>query len=153
LGERESGTARLEEAVAAYREALKERTRKRVPLDWARTQSNLGNALETLGERESSTARLEEAVAAYREALKEYTRERVPLQWAATQNNLGVALGTLGARESGTAWLEEALSGCESAVGVFREAGLLERETYLEATVRSLRSLVSQRSSQFKKSA
>ena len=33
LGERESGTARLEEAVAAYRAALKERTRDRVPLN------------------------------------------------------------------------------------------------------------------------
>ena len=38
LGERENGTARLEEAVAAYREALQERTRERVPLDWAGTQ-------------------------------------------------------------------------------------------------------------------
>ncbi len=91
-GERESGTARLEEAVAAYREALKEWTRERVPLDWATTQNNLGNALQTLGERESGTARLEEAVAAYREALKERTRERVPLDWAMTQNNLGNAL-------------------------------------------------------------
>jgi tetratricopeptide (TPR) repeat protein len=81
LGERESGTARLEEAVAAYRDALKERTRERVPLDWAMTQNNLGNALSTLGARESGTARLEEAVAAYRDALKEYTRERVPVQW------------------------------------------------------------------------
>ena len=45
LGERESGTARLEEAVAAYRAALEERTRERVPLDWAATQNNLGNAL------------------------------------------------------------------------------------------------------------
>ena len=45
LGERESGTARLEEAVAAYRAALEERTRERVPLDWATTQNNLGNAL------------------------------------------------------------------------------------------------------------
>ncbi len=46
LGERErQSTARLEEAVAAYREALKEWTRERVPLDWARTQNNLGNAL------------------------------------------------------------------------------------------------------------
>ena len=35
LGERESGTARLEEAVAAYRAALEEQTRERVPLDWA----------------------------------------------------------------------------------------------------------------------
>jgi hypothetical protein len=33
----ESGTARLEEAVAAYRAALKERTRGRVPLGWAMT--------------------------------------------------------------------------------------------------------------------
>ena len=44
-GERESGTARLEEAVAAYRAALEEWTRERVPLDWATTQNNLGNAL------------------------------------------------------------------------------------------------------------
>jgi tetratricopeptide (TPR) repeat protein len=93
LGERESGTARLEEAVAAYRAALEERTRERVPLQWAMTQNNLGNALETLGERESGTARLEEAVAAYRAALEERTRERVPLDWAMTQNNLGNALG------------------------------------------------------------
>ena len=45
LGERESGTARLEEAVAAYRAALKERTRERVLLEWAQTQNTLGNAL------------------------------------------------------------------------------------------------------------
>ena len=37
-----------------------------VPLDWAMTQNNLGNALQRLGARESGTARLEEAVAAYR---------------------------------------------------------------------------------------
>ncbi len=100
-GERESGTARLEEAVAAYRAALEERTRERVPLDWAATQNNLGNALRTLGERESGTARLEEAVAAFRAALQEYTRARVPLDWAATQNNLGNR--ALGARARGRA--------------------------------------------------
>ena len=77
MGERESGRGRLEEAVTAYREALKEYTRERVPLQWAMTQNNLGNALATLGERESGTARLEQAATAYREALKEYTRERV----------------------------------------------------------------------------
>jgi len=87
LGEHESGTARLEEAVAAYRGTLKERTRERVPLQWATTQNNLGAALRMLGERESGTARLEEAVAAYREALKEHTRERVPLDWAMMYHN------------------------------------------------------------------
>src|SRR6516164_905832 len=116
LGQRESGTAQLEEAVAAYRAALEERTRERVPLDWAMTQNNLGNALLRLGERESSTARLEEAVSAYRAALQEYTRERVPLDWAATQNNLGTALATLGERESGTARLEEAVAAYRAAL-------------------------------------
>ena len=77
---RESGTARLEEAVAGNRAALEEYSRERVPPDWAKTHSNLGTALATLGERESGTARLEEAVAAYRAALEEYSRERVPLQ-------------------------------------------------------------------------
>jgi exonuclease VII small subunit len=76
LGERESGTARLEEAVAPFRDALQEYTRERAPLQWAATQNDLGAALQTLGERESGTARLEEAVAAYREALQENTRAR-----------------------------------------------------------------------------
>ena len=109
-GERESGTERLEQAVTTYTEALKERTRERVPLDWAMTQNNLGNALTTLGERESRTERLEQAVTTYTEALKERTRERVPLGWAATQNNLGNALTTLGKRESGTERLEQAVT-------------------------------------------
>jgi tetratricopeptide (TPR) repeat protein len=91
LGERESGTARLEEAVAAFREALQERTRAHVPLDWAMTQNNLGLALTTLGEREGGMARLTEAIATFREALKELTRARVPLKWAVTQMNLGNA--------------------------------------------------------------
>ena len=82
LGERESGTARLDEAVAAYRAALEEETRERVPLDWAGTQNNLGIALAMLGEREGGTAKLEEAVRSFRAALEEYTRERDPLQWA-----------------------------------------------------------------------
>jgi tetratricopeptide (TPR) repeat protein len=68
LGERESGTKRLEEAVKAYRTALTERTRERVPLAWAATPNNLGLALSALGERESGTARLEEAIQAYRGA-------------------------------------------------------------------------------------
>jgi predicted LPLAT superfamily acyltransferase len=84
LGARESGTQHLTEAVAAYRAALEEYTRERVPLDWATTQNNLGNTLWTLGERESGTQHLTEAVAAYRAALQERTQVRVPLDWAGT---------------------------------------------------------------------
>src|ERR1019366_4354523 len=115
LGERESGTARLEEAVAAFREALQELTRALVPLDWARTRMNLGTALLSLGERANGTARLEEAVAAFREALQELTRALVPLDWARTRMNLGTALLSLGERANGTARLEE-------AVAAYREA-------------------------------
>ena len=89
LGQRESGSARLQEATTAYLEALKEWTRERAPLDWATTQNNLGLAFWTLGERESGTDRLEAAVTAFRNVLKEWTRDRMPYDWAVTQNNLG----------------------------------------------------------------
>ncbi|HYN59401.1 MAG TPA: tetratricopeptide repeat protein, partial [Rubrivivax sp.] len=104
-------------AIRIYRDAvLPLAPRERVPMDWAATQNNLGNALTALGERESGTARLEEAVRAFRSALGEYTRERVPLQWAMTQNNLGALLWTLGERESGTARLEEAVQAFRAAL-------------------------------------
>jgi tetratricopeptide (TPR) repeat protein len=96
LGERESGTAKLEEAVAVFRKALTQLTRERMPLGWAALQADVGFALLRLGEREGGTAKLEEAVAAFREALKERTHERVPLDWAETQNVLGFALLRLG---------------------------------------------------------
>jgi tetratricopeptide (TPR) repeat protein len=114
-GREHPDSAALEEAVAAYRTALEEWTRDRVPLDWAMTQMNLGNTLGKLGERENGTGRLEEAVAAFRAALEERTRDR-PLDWAMTQMNLGNALKTLGARESGTARLEEAVAAYRAAL-------------------------------------
>jgi tetratricopeptide (TPR) repeat protein len=72
LGSQRGTKRELEEALKFYKQALQEYSRERVPLDWAMTQNNLGNALLRLGERESGTERLEAAVAAYREALKEY---------------------------------------------------------------------------------
>jgi tetratricopeptide (TPR) repeat protein len=122
LGERESGTARLEEAVAAYRAALEERTRDRVLLDWARTQNNLGNALQALGERESGTARLEEAVAAFRAALEERTRDRVLLDWASSTGNQGVALRVLVERRGDLAIAELAMAQITAAFETCRDA-------------------------------
>ena len=48
---REGGTARLEEAVAAFWAALKGQSCDRVPLDWARTQNNQRNALVIIHSR------------------------------------------------------------------------------------------------------
>jgi len=115
-GEQRGDSKALAEAVVAYREALKEYTRERVPLLWATTQHNLGTALWTLGERESGTEKLDAAVVAYREALKERTRERVPLSWAMTQTCLGTALCTLGERESGMEKLDAAVVAYRAAL-------------------------------------
>ncbi len=117
-----SGTARLEEAVAACREALKENTRARVPLEWATNQMNLGNALATLGERESGTARLEEAVAAYREALQEKTRARMPLQWAQTEENLALVYRALFDKDHQPRHLDDAIEAVEGALDEYRKA-------------------------------
>ena len=74
-----------------------------MPLDWARTQNNLGNAL-TLGERESGTAHLEEAVAAFRAALEEIDAQAVPLQSGGDADEpRQCAARRLGASGSGTA--------------------------------------------------
>ncbi|MCF4166545.1 tetratricopeptide repeat protein [Zavarzinia compransoris] len=116
LGERESGTVRLEQAVVAYRAALEETAQDNAPMDWSQTQYNLGHALQALGERESGTAHLEEAVVAFHSVLQERTRDREPLEWAAVQNNLGNVLAILGGRASGTAHLEEAVAAYRSAL-------------------------------------
>lgn len=109
LGGRDSETARLEEAMTAYRLALEYWTLQREPLRWASTQNNLGVALQKLGERQIGTERLEEAVRVFRQVMESRTREQDPLSWAGTQNNLGNALQELGARTSGTAELEGAV--------------------------------------------
>ncbi|MDP2804075.1 MAG: hypothetical protein Q8O26_19565, partial [Phreatobacter sp.] len=62
FGARESGTARLEEAVAACRAALEEYTRERVPLDWAMTLGNEGVSLRIIAERRRDLPRAERAL-------------------------------------------------------------------------------------------
>ncbi len=142
LGERESGTARLEQAVAAYRAALQERTRERVPLQWATTQNNLGTALRTLGARASGAARLEEAVAAYRDALQERTRERVPLDWAVSTGNQGVALRLLAGRRGDLAMAELALTQITDAFEMCSEGHHAPNAAYYEGQLPIARSLV-----------
>ncbi len=125
----------LERAITTYRAALEERTRARVPLDWAATQNNLGNALTTLGERESGTARLEEAVAAYRAALEERTPARVPLQWALTQHGLAHALERLAERRQNPAQMAEALACMQGAIEVYQNGGVSHWLPVAEASV------------------
>jgi hypothetical protein len=73
LGARESGTARLEEAVAAHRAALEERTRDRVPLNWAITQMNLAFAEVAFFDKTADPAHLDRAETHARTALDVFT--------------------------------------------------------------------------------
>jgi tetratricopeptide (TPR) repeat protein len=116
LGELESGTTRLERAVAAFRSALEKLQRDRVPVIWAIVQANLGRALLNFGARESQVARVEEALIAFRLAQEELTRERDLPGWAIAQRGLGDALRVLGERELGTALLEEAVEAYRAAL-------------------------------------
>lgn len=59
LGERESGTGRLEEAVTAFRAALDVQAREQARDEWSVTQVNLGNTLLTLGQRTGDRALFE----------------------------------------------------------------------------------------------
>jgi ATP-dependent Clp protease adapter protein ClpS len=109
-------SARIEEAVAACRVTLEQKSRVLAPREWARAQYDLGNALFALGAREADTARLEKAVAVHRAALEEYSREHTPLEWANTQCNLGHALFAIDGYGSGTARLEEAVTAYRAAL-------------------------------------
>ena len=88
VGKLEPGTASLELAATAYRDALTVFTRETAPFDWASAQNNLGSVLLTIGQRNSDVGQIEESAAAFRAALEEYTRARVPLDWAMTNYNL-----------------------------------------------------------------
>jgi tetratricopeptide (TPR) repeat protein len=119
LGERESGTDKLEQAINVLQDAFTVSIRSGAPLEQqALTLNNLGRALLTLGERESGTDRLNEAANAFQEALKVSTREQTPRLWASTLNNLGNALFRLGERKAGTATLNEALQAFRQALTV-----------------------------------
>ena len=69
-GDERGDNEALRQAIKVCGCVLEEKPRERVPLDWAETQNNLGNALWRLGQRESGTVRLEEAVTAFRDALR-----------------------------------------------------------------------------------
>ena len=76
LGERESGTARLEEAVSAYREALQENTRERVPFRWAATQANLALVHLAFFNKTRQPVYLDDALESVGGALEEFHKAK-----------------------------------------------------------------------------
>ena len=107
--------ARLDEAVAAHRDALEEATRERVPLDWATTRTTGPSANSSLGERRTARRTWRRSRPTAR--CSGGTSERVPLDWARAQNNLAqtqtrlaFALHDLERTDEAFALLEEMVS-------------------------------------------
>ncbi len=86
----------LEQAVDVYRQAVNDRARAVAPLEWARSQHDLGLALTALASRSGDPKRYDEAVAAFRAALTERTREAAPEDWAESMNQVGHAYYSIG---------------------------------------------------------
>ena len=125
-----AGTQLLDEAITAFLEVLKVRTKEVFPQHWAMTQNNLGTALYNKATRtpdEPGKRLLLDAVTAYNEALTVNTRDALPQQWAATQTNLATALREQGIRtkgEPGMRLLAEAVSAYHKALTVYTKETL-----------------------------
>ncbi|MFZ0889802.1 MAG: hypothetical protein WA005_15245 [Candidatus Binataceae bacterium] len=121
----------LRRAIECYEAALRVRTEREFPQDWATTQNNLGTAYVDLptGDRGEN---LKRAVACYEAALRVRTERDFPQDWATTQNNLGTAYGNLPTGDRGEnlkraiACYEAAARGYD-AVGMKSEAERLRR--------------------------
>ena len=63
LGERETGTAHLTAAIAAFRAALEERARERGPVQWATSFGDQGVAMMVIADRTNDAPGIEVALA------------------------------------------------------------------------------------------
>jgi tetratricopeptide (TPR) repeat protein len=85
----EEGTASLECARDAYREAISILADLGMPEEVAEAEMNLGLVLQNLAS--ANRARITDAISAYQRALRTFERERFPKEFAILQNNLAIA--------------------------------------------------------------
>ncbi|MBK9095739.1 MAG: tetratricopeptide repeat protein [Anaerolineae bacterium] len=120
----------LEQAIAAYRQALEVLTRQAMPVEWAQVMLNLANAYSDRirGDRAEN---LEQAIAAYRQALEVMTRQAMPVEWATVMMNLANAYSDR-IRGDRAENLEEAIAAYRQALEVkTREAMPVEWATVM----------------------
>ncbi|NKB60633.1 MAG: tetratricopeptide repeat protein [Gammaproteobacteria bacterium] len=109
LGQRQSGTRNLENAILTLRESLQVRDRRTAPLLWGEAQNSLGTALGILGHRQRDEQMLTQCITAFESALEVRTRETSPHEWATTKNNLAAVLQSIGQKDKNTQMLKRAV--------------------------------------------
>jgi tetratricopeptide (TPR) repeat protein len=107
--------------------------RENFPIDWARTQHNLGNAYSIVS-NEDLQNNLLKAIASYEAALQVFTRDMLPVDWAVTQYNRGNAYRDLliGDRETN---LRNATLCYSAALYIFRSHYM---ETHIKRVMKDL---------------
>ena len=106
----------LEQSITALQKVLEEHTLERSPMDYAVTQTGLGEAYLRLAEyKEEPWRYLRKSIVAYQEALKVYTRSQFRIEYARTMGNLAVSYGEL-------AWVGTRMDPCLEARKCIHEA-------------------------------
>ncbi len=120
LGKLRSDAKILDEAVAAYRQALPvfEAAGDRTGL--SRLKNNLASALVSLGENDAETGRLDEAIALHRQLVDEAPFEDGSVEWMTARLNLASALTRLGERSGTTTTTREAMTILAGVVEIVR---------------------------------
>ena len=109
----------LRKAIACYKAALRVRTERAFPVQWAMTQNNLGAAYGELPKRDGAD-NLQKAINCFEAALRVRTERDFPLDWAITQINLGVAYANLQTGDRADN-LQKAITCYQAALRVYTE--------------------------------
>ncbi|RUU69734.1 peptidase C14, partial [Mesorhizobium sp. M7A.T.Ca.TU.009.01.1.2] len=112
------------EAIAAYRDALREYKRETNPRQWALAQAGLGSTLHWLSMSNADSRTLLESIAARRAALEVLTVDAAPVDWANAQNGIGMSLLNLGNLERTDKYLGDAEAAFAATLKVFTRESL-----------------------------
>ena len=142
IGQRRRGTRYLEDAINAFREALRRFDPESTPMQWANTQNGLGNALGWLGQRSADNALLQQSIEAFEQALTKQNEELCAYNWASTMNNMAAVLQTLGRKDNNPRILKRSVESYKAVLRVWTRATVpLDWATTMDNLGTALRNL------------
>lgn len=112
----ESALTYLEQAIAAYQQALSKIDAESRTQSQAMIQNNLGSAYGDLARYCNASQNLRQSIQAYQAALSYQPAEQEVARYAATQNNLGTAYWNLAQHEQPIAHLQKAIAAYNEAL-------------------------------------
>ena len=106
---------KLIQSIQAYQEALRIFNPEHFPMDYARTQNNLGAVYGLLSKTKDIAENSYKAIQTFQKSLQVYTSKDFPINYAMTQYNLGTVYSIL-------ADTKDTAENCDKAIQAFQEA-------------------------------